>query len=98
MRKLLLIVLSLGVLGLVTQEADAARIIVKLSSNQVNTVCNGKAYCQKSCGPNQQYSCEFGCGSQGCHGQCLDCPTGEKRIGKSAVKGAVRGARWHWRQ
>jgi hypothetical protein len=96
MSKLLLIVLSLGLLGLMTQEADAERIAVKLSKNQVATVCNGKSYCQVSCG---QYTCEFGCGSAGCHGQCLTCPTGQKRVGKAAVKGAVRGARWQslWR-
>jgi hypothetical protein len=70
MSKVLLIVLSLGVLGLMTHEADAARIQVKQTNNQVNAVCNLKSYCQKACGANQQYTCEFGCGSEDCAGQC----------------------------
>jgi|RhiMetdeSRZDD1v2_1073273.scaffolds.fasta_scaffold2273242_1 hypothetical protein len=97
MRKLPLIVLTLGVLAFISGHADAARITVQLTQNQVNTVCNGKNYCQKPCGSNKQYNCEFGCGSSGCGGTCLTCPTGQARIqpSKSAVKGAVAVARWH---
>ncbi len=62
MRKLLLVVLTLGVLGFMTEHASAARITVQLTKNQVNTVCDGKDYCQKACGSEKQYNCEFGCG------------------------------------
>ena len=65
MRQLLLFVLMLGVLGFVTDHADAKQITVQLTKNQVNTVCDGKDYCQKACGSEKQYNCEFGCGKKG---------------------------------
>ena len=96
MRQLLLFVLMLGVLGFVTDHADAKQITVQLTKNQVNTVCDGKDYCQKACG-SEKHNCEFGCGKKGCGGTCLTSPTGQARLqpSKSAVKGAVTSARWH---
>jgi hypothetical protein len=97
MRKVLLIILTVGVLGFMTGHANSKQITVRLTQNQVNTVCDGKDYCQKACGSEKQYNCEFGCGKNGCGGTCLTCPTGQARLqpSKSAVKGAISAARWH---
>jgi len=66
--------------------AEAAPISVSLTKSQVETVCGkGTNYCQKSCGSNGQFKCEFGCGAKGCAGSCLTCPTGA-RVGNSAAE------------
>jgi hypothetical protein len=78
MRKSLMIVLTLGVFAFVASEAGAKQIIVRLTPNQVATVCGSTNYCEKSCGLNGEYKCGFGCGTSGCSGVCLTCPTGRR--------------------
>jgi len=77
MRKFLaLVAFALGALAFAASAVGAKSGIggtVPLTSGQVHTVCNGKDYCQKSCGLNGEHSCEFGCGSKGCGGTCDDC-------------------------
>ena len=91
MRKTLMAALVLGSLAILTQHAEAKQITVKLSKQQVQTVCDGKEYCQKSCGSSSQYNCEFGCGPAGCGGTCLTCPTGQSRVNTGAVRAALTG-------
>jgi hypothetical protein len=73
MRRYLMTVLALVTLAFVASNAEAW---VRLTKDQVNTVCGNPNYCQKKCGLNKEYTCEFGCGRSGCAGTCLTCPGG----------------------
>jgi hypothetical protein len=62
-----------------TSSVDAKTVHVRLTTQQVATVCGkqlqsnpGKASgCSKPCG---HYSCDYTCTKDGCIGQCLNCP------------------------
>jgi hypothetical protein len=95
MRKSLMIVLALGALAFVASDAAAKQITVGLTKGQVSTVCNGGSYCQKSCGLNKEYTCEFGCGPSGCGGTCLTCPA--RKIGIRTIRTTVGTARASFR-
>src|SRR5262249_25382649 len=56
-----------------TPANTAAPIPVPLQRSQVNAVCGGFDRCEKACGLGGQYTCRFGCGLEGCSGQCLNC-------------------------
>jgi hypothetical protein len=77
MRKSLLTILTLGAFALVAYDAKADRILVPVTGSQVDAVCNGKSFCEVSCGLNKEYKCDFGCGPKSCSGMCVTCPTGE---------------------
>jgi hypothetical protein len=64
MHKSMIFAISLAACSLIVGEALA----VKLTKDQVNTVCNGKPQCQKTCGLNGQATCIFSCGVNGCGG------------------------------
>ena len=83
MRKSLMIVLTFGALTFVASEAAAKKISFSLTSGQVSTVCNGKSYCEVSCGLNKEYTCTFGCGTKGCSGECSTCPT--RTVGRRSI-------------
>jgi hypothetical protein len=109
MRKLaVLLALALGIAVLAPPVMDAAAKtnIVKLSKDQVSTVCGknlhqtggGHTGCAVSCGNGKQV-CEFDCDKTGkqCGGQCVTCrqskfPWG-KRYPVHVVKKEVRLAR-----
>jgi hypothetical protein len=90
MRKSLLIILTLGAFALVANDAGAARISVSLTRGQVANVCNGKSFCEVSCGLDKQYTCTFGCGSKGCSGECQTCPA--RTTGVRAIRTIVNTA------
>jgi len=75
--------------------ADAAApISVPLTKSQVNTVCDGRDWCQKVCGVNLQYTCSFGCGSNGCSGQCMNCSS--RRVNVRTIQSVVANAKRPW--
>jgi hypothetical protein len=90
MRKLPLytFVLAFGVLAFAASQARAAHVIVSLSKDQVHNMCGGQDYCQKTCGSDKQYTCEYGCGTKGCGGGCLTCP---QRVVGHTIRGIVLG-------
>src|SRR5215831_14461881 len=68
--------------------ADAAApISVPLTKSQVNTVCDGRDWCQKVCGLEGRYTCSFGCGSEGCSGQCMNCSS--RRVNVRTIQSVV---------
>src|SRR5262245_45011525 len=74
MRRSLMIVLTLGLLAFLANDATARSILlVPLTKTQVATVCDGKTVCVKSCGLNGQDTCVFGCGRNSCSGSCMTC-------------------------
>jgi hypothetical protein len=94
MRKILILVaVSLGAFAFAASAAGAKGIggTVSLTKDQVATVCGeGKNYCTKSCGLSGEYTCEFGCGSKGCGGTCVTCPS-PRRVGVRTIHGIVLG-------
>jgi len=87
MRRLILAALALGSFVFVAGDTGAKEITVSLSQSQVSTVCDGRNYCEKTCGSSGQYTCTFGCGTKGCSGACTNCPTG---ISHSALSGVIK--------
>lgn len=83
-----MIVLTLGAFAFVASGAGAKTISVSLTHGQVATVCNGKSYCEVSCGLNKEYTCTFGCGTKGCSGECSTCP--KRTIGVRAIGTIVK--------
>ena len=76
MRKILVVVaVALGALAFAASAAGARGIggDVPLTSGQVHTVCNGKDFCEKSCGVNGEHTCDFDCEFKGCSGSCQNC-------------------------
>jgi hypothetical protein len=79
MRKAILLsfgVVTLVAFALVPHEAGA----VKLSPEQVKTVCGSKLQssggamgCTKACGLNGEHICDFGCYKGDCNGSCMTC-------------------------
>ena len=72
-------VLAFSMLAFTLSEALAAHVVVTLTKDQVHNMCGGQDYCQKSCGSEKQYTCEYGCGTKSCGGGCLTCPQGASR-------------------
>jgi hypothetical protein len=104
MSKLLMFIVGLAAFVLVPHAVVAA---TKLTSQQVETVCGNKikmettgvSGCQKACGPNKEYSCDFACYKGGCWGDCVTCPRGERPAGffpklysNRVVRRALRGS------
>jgi|SRR5215813_9346429 len=72
----------------------AAPISVPLKKSQVNTICGGMDWCQKVCGLNGQYTCSFGCESQGCSGQCMNCSS--RRVGARTIQTVLANSKRPW--
>jgi len=72
----------------------AAPISVPLTESQVNTICAGQNLCQKVCGLSGQYTCSFGCGSQGCSGQCMNCTS--RRVNVRTIQSVVANVKRPW--
>jgi hypothetical protein len=102
---LLALALGIAVLAPPVMDAAAKTIVVKLSKEQVATVCGkklssnaGVSGCFKKCGANGEHQCDYGCNKKGqCSGQCLTCPQRKfpwgKRYPIHLVKKDVRLAR-----
>ena len=73
MRNLILMFLvGLGAFALAPHPADAAPI--KLTKQQVQTVCDGSKYCTRDCGLKGEHLCEFKCDKKdNCSGSCESC-------------------------
>ena len=95
MRNCLMIVLTLGAFAFVASDVGARTISVSLTHGQVATVCNGKSYCEVSCGLNKEYTCTFGCGKNGCSGECSTCP--KRTVGVRVIRTTVGTARASFR-
>jgi hypothetical protein len=65
-----------------------------LTVSQVNSICSGMELCQKVCGLSGQYTCSFGCGSQGCSGQCMNCTS--RRVNVRTIQSVVANAKRPW--
>jgi hypothetical protein len=90
MRKLLMIVVMLGIFAFAPSNVGAATVVVTLTKEQVSNVCNGNTtFCTKPCG---SYSCDYGCGTKGCSGTCTNCPgTASKTITTNAIRSNLTG-------
>jgi hypothetical protein len=78
-----------------TKPADAAApVSVPLKKSQVNAVCGGMDWCQKACGLGGQYTCRFGCGLQGCSGQCTNCTS--RRVSVRTIQTVVANTKRPW--
>jgi hypothetical protein len=53
---------------------------VKLTKQQVQTVCNGKTACRKGCGLQGTDLCDFKCKGDKCSGSCLSCGVKSARV------------------
>jgi len=101
MGKSLLLIAGLALAALVPNAASAKTVLVKLTTQQVATVCGkdlqsggGHVGCVKKCGSHQ---CDYDCTKSGCTGQCYTCPGQDRKIlpglqSKRVVKDAVRAA------
>jgi len=95
MRRLVLM-LIVGFAGFVLVPHAAEAKGVKLTKEQVRTVCNGKTECQKYCGSVGTDLCHFKCKGGKCEGKCLSCGVQESRhvfpklYAKRVVKQVVR--------
>ena len=67
---------------------------VPLKKSQVNAVCGGMDWCEKSCGPGGRYTCRFGCGLEGCSGQCTNCTS--RRVSARTIQTVVANAKRPW--
>src|SRR5262249_26174811 len=75
--------------------ADAATpISVPVTKSQVNTICEGRDRCQKACGLGGQYICSFGCGPNGCSGQCTNCSS--RRVNVRTIQSVVANSKRPW--
>jgi len=102
MGKSLLLIAGLALATLIPNAADAKTVLVKLTTQQVATVCGkdlhsggGNAGCTKKCG---SHTCDYNCNkNDGCTGWCVTCPGQNRKIlpglmSKRVVKDAVRAA------
>ena len=71
-----------------------ASIPVPLTRSQVKTVCEGRDGCQKVCGSSGRYTCSFGCESEGCSGQCMNCST--RRVNARTIQSVVASSKNPW--
>lgn len=104
MRKVLMLLAGLGlaftfVLALSPENASAKTVLVKLTQQQVATVCGGDlkpgggghSGCTKSCGRKQ--ICDYDCDKKGqCVGQCVTCPQRKLPLGENAPKRVIKNA------
>jgi hypothetical protein len=65
-----------------------------LKKSQVNAVCGGMDWCQKACGLGGRYTCSFGCGLQGCSGQCTNCSS--RRVSVRTIQTVVANTKRPW--
>ena len=72
----------------------AASVSVPLKKFQVNAVCGGIDWCEKVCGLGGQYRCRFGCGLEGCSGQCINCSS--RRVSARTIQTVVANAKRPW--
>ncbi len=105
MRKVLMLVAGLGLafsffLASSPQNAFAKTILVKLTQQQVATVCGGElkpgggghSGCTKSCGA-KKHMCDYDCDKKGqCVGQCITCPQRKLPLGENAPKRVIKNA------
>ena len=78
-----------------TKPANAAvSVPVPLKKFQVNAVCGGIDWCEKSCGPGARYTCRFGCGLEGCSGQCINCTS--RRVSARTIQTVVANTKRPW--
>ena len=96
LRKSLTLIAGLVMLALFVGDVAAAG--VKLTNQQVKSVCGsgmrtysgGVTGCSKACGLNNEHTCSFECSASGCAGYCEDCGrTGGKDASAAAVKGLL---------
>jgi hypothetical protein len=90
MRKPLTAMLTFVTLAFLATYAGAKDYRVALTKDQVSTVCNGRDYCEVSCGLNNEHTCSFGCGSAGCSGACVHCAS--RSTGVRSIRGVVKTA------
>ena len=94
-RAVLMFGIALSAFVLASHGAVAAP--VKLTKQQVQTVCNGGSSCIKNCGLEGAETCGFKCDKKGnCSGSCISCGAKtrsqlfpnlhSKRVVKKAVK------------
>ena len=82
MRKAVMFIVGLIALALISTEAGA----VKLTQQQVDTVCSGRSSCTKNCGLNGEHLCDFGCSKKyGCTGVCQTCRNGSRETTSGPV-------------
>ncbi len=96
MRKSLLVLL-VGLAAFVTLPLAAEAKGVKLTKQQVQTVCNGKTACRKGCGLQGADLCDFKCKGDKCSGSCLSCGVKSVRVfpniySKRVVRQEVRAS------
>ena len=94
MRKALLFALGLAIFALIPHHAQAE---VKLTKQQVQTVCDGRTSCVKQCGLNGEHICGFKCKGSKCGGTCMTCGAKAKVLfphlyANRVVRGAVHGS------
>jgi hypothetical protein len=78
MRKSVMLIVGLAALMLIVGHVPANA--VKLSQQQVETVCGknlqsngGHSGCDKACGASGEHRCVFDCSKSGCTGSCITC-------------------------
>ena len=96
MRRLVLI-FFVGLAAIVTLPHAVEAKGVKLTKQQVQTVCDGKTACRKSCGLQGADLCDFKCKGDKCSGSCLSCGAKSARVfpnlySNRVVRQAVRAS------
>lgn len=94
-RLVLMFIVGLAALILVPHAAEAKG--VKLTKQQVETVCDGEQSCVRDCGLKNDHLCSFTCKNDKCSGLCESCPGKSSRpfpnhYSKHVVRQAVRRA------
>ncbi|MGE3529382.1 MAG: hypothetical protein AB7G54_08125 [Methyloceanibacter sp.] len=79
MRKLVLIII-VGLAAIVTLPHAVEAKGVKLTKQQVQTVCDGATYCTTECGLKGEHLCEFKCKGNTCSGNCQSCGVKSARV------------------
>jgi hypothetical protein len=92
-RLILMLIVGVAAVAAVPHAAEAKG--VTLTKGQVQTVCNGKTECQKSCGSAGADLCSFKCKGDKCEGKCLSCGAKARHVfpnfhSKRVVRQAVR--------
>ncbi len=94
MRKSMVFALGLVAFALIPHHAQAD---VRLTKQQVQTVCNGRTSCVKDCGLNGEHICGFKCTGSKCSGSCMTCGVKARALfpnlyANRVTRRAVRGA------
>src|SRR5215210_2489742 len=104
MRREVVFIVGLAAVVLLSHEAAAAG--VKLTPQQVGTVCgsglksgHGVSGCKKKCGSNGEHDCEYSCyKGKDCQGYCTTCGVKNRTIlfpnwqSNRVVRQSVRGS------